>query len=169
VLYFERTGDGGFKPQSCYPELSLASVNTHDMPTVAGFWLGRDIELRRSLGLVDDDGSTAGVAQRDSEKHKLIDRLRESAALPLHEHPPLDASGIPEVRRAVHQFLCDSPAALFAYSLDDLGDEVEPVNVPGVGTDKYPVWSRKMHKSIPEIAAGATDVITACANRIRPD
>jgi 4-alpha-glucanotransferase len=169
VLYFERTGDSGFKPQSCYPPLSLASVNTHDMPTIAGFWVGRDIELRRSLGLVDDTGSAAGATERDHEKHKLLDRLRESAALPLNAHPPLDAAGVPEVKRAVHQFLCESPATLFAYSLDDLGDEVEPINVPGVGSDKYPVWSRKMHKSIPEIAAGSTDAITACANRIRPD
>ena len=167
VLYFEREDGGGFKPQSAYPELALASVNTHDMPTIGGFWLGRDIELRRSLGLVDDQGSADGAAQRDHEKRKLLDRLREDAALGLHEHPSLDAAGVPEVKRGAHKFLCDSQSALLALSLDDLGDEIEPINVPGVGTDKYPSWSRKMHRTIAEIAATAGDELTRCDARIR--
>jgi 4-alpha-glucanotransferase len=168
VLYFEREGDGGFKPQSSYPELSLASANTHDMPTIAGFWSGRDIELRQSLGLVDEKRSADVAAHRDHEKRKLLDRLRDDAALPLHEHPPLDAAGIPRVKRGVHDFLCASRVALLALSLDDLGDETEPINVPGVGTDKYPCWSRKMHKTIPEIAAAADDEFARCADRTRP-
>jgi len=168
VLYFEREGDGGFKPQSSYPELSLASANTHDMPTIAGFWSGRDIELRKTLGLVDEKASSDVAAHRDHEKRKLLDRLREDAALPLHEHPPLDATGIPRVKRGVHDFLCASRTALLALSLDDLGEETEPINVPGVGTDKYPCWSRKMHKTIPEIAAAADDEFARCADRTRP-
>ena len=169
VLYFEREGEGGFKPQSAYPELALASVNTHDMPTIAGFWSGRDIELRKSLGLVDEAGSANGAGQRENEKKKLLDRLREDGAMPLHEHPPLDVSGVPLVKRRVHEFLCASPVALFALSLDDLGDETEPINVPGVGTDRYPCWSRKMHKTIPEIATTAGEEITRCADRTRHD
>jgi 4-alpha-glucanotransferase len=141
-------------------------VNTHDMPTVAGFWSGRDLELRRSLGLIDEKGTNEGAAHREHEKRKLLDRLREDAALPLHEHPPLDNGGVAAVKRGVHEFLCASPVALFAYSLDDLGDEVEPINVPGVGPDKYPVWSRKMHKTIPEIAATADD-LSRCSARTR--
>ena len=167
VLYFEREDGGGFKPQSSYPELALASVNTHDMPTIAGFWAGHDIELRRSLGLIDEKSSADVAAHRDTEKRKLLDRLREDAALPLHEHPPLDATGVAAVKRGVHEFLCASPVSLFALSLDDLGDELEPVNVPGVGTDRYPCWSRKMHKTIPEIAAAAGDAITRCDDRVR--
>lgn len=168
VLYFEREAGGGFKSQSAYPELSLASVNTHDMPTIRGFWSGRDIELRKSLGLIDEKGSGAGATQREVEKKLLLDRMREDGALPLHDHPPLDGAGVPAVKRALHEFLCASPAALVALSLDDLGDEVEPINVPGVGTDEYPCWSRKMHKTIPEIAAAATEEIAGCANRVRP-
>jgi 4-alpha-glucanotransferase len=168
VLYFEREHGGGFRSQASYPASSLASANTHDMPTIAGFWSGRDIELRKSLGLVDDQGSEDGAARRTDEKRLLLDRLREDGALPIHEHPPLDAAGVGAVKRAVHRMLCASPAALVAYSLDDLGDEVEPINVPGVGTDKYPCWSRKMSRTIPEIAASATVDLAACASRVRP-
>ena len=96
------------------------------------------------------------------------DRLREDAALPLHEHPPLEASGVPIVKEGLHRFLCSSQSALVAFALDDLGDEVEPINVPGVGVDKYPCWSRKMHRTIPEIAATAGDEFSRCDGRIRP-
>ena len=167
VLYFEREDDGGFRTQSSYPELALASVNTHDMPTIAGFWAGRDIDLRKTLGLVDEKGSADGSAHRDQEKRKLLDRLREDAALPLHEHPALDATGVATVKRGLHEFLCSSPAVLFALSLDDLGDELEPINVPGVSTDRYPCWSRKMHKTIAEIAATAGEELSRCDARIR--
>ena len=167
VVYFEREGDGGFKPQSAYPDLSLASVNTHDMPTIGGFWAGRDIELRQSLGLIDERASADVANHRNTEKRKLLDRLREDAALPLHEHPALDASGVPRVRQGLHEWLCATPASLVALSLDDLGDEVEPINVPGVGVDKYPCWGRKMHRTIPEIAAATGEAITRCDDRIR--
>jgi 4-alpha-glucanotransferase len=169
VLYFERENDGGFKPQSSYPELSLASVNTHDMPTVAGFWTARDVELRQSLGLVDEKGTADGVNHREHEKKKLVDRLRQDAALPLHEHPSLDVTGVPAVKRGVHSFLCASNVALLALALDDLGEETEPINVPGVGTDKYPCWSRKMHRTLPEIATIADQEFSRCTARIHRD
>src|SRR3954466_7642226 len=51
VLYFERDASA-FRPASSYPALSLATANTHDLPTLAGFWAGRDIELRRDMGLI---------------------------------------------------------------------------------------------------------------------
>jgi 4-alpha-glucanotransferase len=167
VLYFEREDGGGFKPQSAYPEMALASVNTHDMPTIAGFWAGRDIELRRSLGLVAESDCAGAAAQRDHEKRKLLDRLREDAALPLHEHPSLDGAGVATVKKGLHDFLCSSGSALVALSLDDLGDELEPINVPGVAMDQYPCWSRKMHRTIPEIAATAGEAFSRCDDRIR--
>ena len=68
---FEREDGGGFKPQSSYPELALASVNTHDMPTIAGFWAGRYIELRRTLGLIDEIAITG-----DLENYHLLHAAR---------------------------------------------------------------------------------------------
>ena len=133
VLYFEREADGKFRRQSSYPKLSLASVNTHDLPTIAGFWTGRDVELRTTLGLIDSARAGAAAAEREVEKQALVDRLREDGALPLREVVAMDASGVPAVKRAVHDFLCAAPPSLVGLSLDDLGGETEPVNVPGVG------------------------------------
>lgn len=167
VLYFEREGAGKFKPQSSYPKLSLASANTHDMPTIAGFWSGRDVELRAQLGLIESDRASAVTAERDIERKALIDRLREDGALPLRESVATDATGVPAIKRAVHEFLCASPAVVVALSLDDLGGETEPVNVPGVGTDRFPCWSRKMRRTIPEIAATSGEDLGGCTSRAR--
>ena len=49
-----------------YPELSMASVTTHDLPTIAGLWSGADEAAQRSIGLTVGD-----------EMHQLRDRLRE--------------------------------------------------------------------------------------------
>lgn len=168
VLYFERENGGKFRPQSAYKALSLATANTHDLSTIAGFWAGRDLELRKSLGLVDEANSSAGASERESEKLALLDRLREAGALPLHEQVSVTSAGVPAVKRAVNAFLCESPAALVAISLDDLGGETEPVNVPGVGPDKYPCWGRKMRRTIEEIAATTGEELTGCASRARP-
>jgi 4-alpha-glucanotransferase len=167
VLYFERDAAGTFRPQSSYPKLSLATVNTHDMPTIAGFWTGRDVELRETLGLIDTARAGDAAAERETEKQALVDRLREDGALPLREIIDSDARGVPAVKRAVHAFLCESPASLVGLSLDDLGGETEPVNVPGVGIDRYPCWSRKMRRTIPEIAATSAEDLTGCTSRAR--
>jgi 4-alpha-glucanotransferase len=37
------------------PAESVAALNTHDMPTWAGFWRGTDVPLREELGLIDRD------------------------------------------------------------------------------------------------------------------
>ena len=167
VLYFEREDGGKFRPQSSYPELSLASANTHDMPPIAGFWTGRDVELRAALGLIDSTRSGDAITERAVEKQALVDRLREDGALPLREVVAMDANGAPAVNRAVLAFLCAAPPSLVGLSLDDLGGETEPVNVPGVGIDRFPCWSRKMRRTIPEIAATSTEDLAGCMSRAR--
>ena len=150
VLYFERTRGGRFKPARKYPSLALATANTHDTATLAAFWDERDIDIRSAVGLLPDEQSVERARrERDAERTALLERLAREMILPR-------ASGLRslvELRAAVHAFLCRTPAQLVGLSLDDLAGEIDPVNVPGVGPDKYPSWTRKMRDPLEVIVS----------------
>jgi len=146
VLYFERD-ERGFKPASRYPALALATVNTHDLPPLAGFWKERDVELRAQFGLL---GSPAEV--RRSRHERATDKASLLRLLDLSPPRHYEESHFPRrLTAAAHDFLCASPASLVGASLDDLMGEVDPVNVPGVGADQYPSWRRKTRMTLEEI------------------
>jgi 4-alpha-glucanotransferase len=157
VLLFERDRRTGFKPAQKYPELALATANTHDMPPLAGYWSERDIDLRRQLGLLTSDDAVD--AARRERQHDLAALLRRLASDKILLRPRLPRNGA-ELRGAVHDFLCRTPSRLVGLALDDLAGESDPVNVPGVGPDRYGSWTRKMHMSLEEIRTSA-EVLTA--------
>jgi len=147
VLYFERTKNGGFKPAKSYAPLALATANTHDMPTIAGWWEGRDIKLRNDAGQLGKPGkgdSDPAVikarSERDVEKTALLRRLAAEGLLPTAKEPDSNT----ELRAAIHTFLCRSPAALVGMSIDDIVGERNPVNMPGVAPDAFPSWTRRL-------------------------
>jgi 4-alpha-glucanotransferase len=157
VLLFERDRRTGFKPAQKYPELALATANTHDMPPLVGYWSERDIDMRHRLGLLSDDEAAASARrERQADLSAMLRRLTSDKILPRLQLP---RSGV-ELRAAVHDFLCSTPSRLVGFALDDLTGESDPVNVPGVGPDRYASWSRKMHMSLEEIRASA-DVLRA--------
>jgi len=147
VLYFERDRRGGFKAAKTYPELALATANTHDMATLAGFWQGRDIDVRAEVGLIGKDSIEQARDERDEQRTALLRRLKQEKVLPSAQMPK--SAG--ELRAAVHAFLCRTPSRLVGLALDDLAGEVDQVNVPGVSPDKFPCWTRKMRETLETI------------------
>lgn len=152
VLYFERDDDGHFHPSSEYEPDSLTTANTHDMPTLAGYWQGRDITIHREVGMVESDAEMQRLqAERAKERRELVARLaaeglvREPAQEPAQE---LDASAM---RAAVSAFLNRTPASLVGVSLDDIVGEVEPVNLPGVAPERFASWTRKSAVAIEDL------------------
>jgi 4-alpha-glucanotransferase len=149
VFYFERFGER-YRPASEYEPASLATANTHDLPPIAGFWSGRDIQLRRQVGAIPSDEAAEGQGQeRERSKRAMLERLAADGVLPSPDEPADPA----ELRGAIHRFLCATPAALVGLNLDDLVGETEPVNLPGVSPDRYPSWTRKLEIPVERLDA----------------
>jgi len=50
VLWFERDNRGGFISPGRWRRDAAAMTTTHDLPTIAGWWSGRDIDWQERLG-----------------------------------------------------------------------------------------------------------------------
>jgi 4-alpha-glucanotransferase len=162
LLYFEKDGNGRFRRNVDYPRQTLVSSTTHDLPTLAGFWVHEDIEQRRRAGVLDEAGYRAQLAARAAEKQKMLDALLAAGLLP--PGFPRSASDVPELTGELHNavigFLASTPAMLLLVNQEDLTKEIAQQNLPGT-TWQYPNWSRKMHFRIDELysAKQATDFV----------
>jgi 4-alpha-glucanotransferase len=153
LLYFEQDRDGRFRPPQDYPRDALVSATTHDLPTLAGFWLGRDIDARRDAGLLPDESAYQSMrADRAREKQKLLDLLWELKLLP--DWFPRDATQVPELVGELHNaivgFLASTPSKLMVLNQEDLLKQAEQQNLPG-STAEYPNWRRKMKCTVEEL------------------
>jgi 4-alpha-glucanotransferase len=151
LLYFEQEG-GRFRRPNEYPRQALVSVTTHDLATLAGFWLGRDIEARHSAGLLPEDAYRRMLEDRAGEKQRILDVLHELRLLP--DWAPRNAGDLPELTGEVHNaivgFLCSTPSQLMVLNQEDLLKETEQMNLPGT-TEQYPNWRRKMRCTVEEL------------------
>lgn len=150
VLYFTRRQDGTFPAASELPRRALLLATTHDLPSLAAWWSGDDLALRRALGLLADGAALRRArAARDDERRALLARLAAEGLLAAADEPP----SFDDVAGAVHAFLARSPAPLVGVWLEDLLGESEPVNVPGAGAAQYPVWRRRLRRSLESLTA----------------
>ncbi|MDQ6618140.1 MAG: malto-oligosyltrehalose synthase [Pseudomonadota bacterium] len=145
LLWFERQDDA-FAPPGQYPAQALVAVTTHDLPTLAGWWLGRDIEARETRGLFADPGAASREhEQRARDRMALLEALTR-AGIPTPEwHPgaPVPEHAEPELARRIQEFLGSSPAQVMIVQLEDVVGVEEQVNLPGT-TDSHPNWQMKL-------------------------
>lgn len=137
LLWFEDE-----KPES-YPEIALAAVTNHDLPTIAGLWGGSDVEAQKAIGLEVNEASTEAQ----------LERLRDW--LELEPGAELD-----EVVLAVYRLLADAPSAVIMATLEDaLGVEERP-NVPGT-LEERPNWSIPLPLTLEELKNDARVIAVA--------
>ena len=153
LLYFEKDEHGRFRSCRDYPEHALVSVTTHDLPTLAGFWVSEDIEARRKAGTLGDESAyRQWLEARAQEKQHLLDRLFELNLIP--GNYPRVASLIPELTGELHNaivgFLASTPSQLLVINQEDLTKEVAQQNLPST-TWQYPNWSRKMGFTVTQL------------------
>ena len=150
VLLFEKRPDGSFMAPGEYPRRAIATVTTHDLPTLRGYWSGGDIDLRQRLSLYPDEETRQHVAdERVRDRHALL------AALEANGLQPAGASAAPDgytdaLSHAIHVYLARTAAALVVLQAEDIIGMPDPVNVPGTN-EEHANWQRKMACRIDEI------------------
>jgi 4-alpha-glucanotransferase len=130
-------------PPETFPAQALAAATTHDLPTIAGAWTGRDADELVSLGREVDAGAVRALRSRLVE---LGGNGRADAA---------------EVRDAVHRRLAHAPSVLVSATLEDaLGVEQRP-NLPGTTDERPENWSLALPLPLDEAldAPGARAVV----------
>jgi 4-alpha-glucanotransferase len=108
LLWFESD------PPARYPELALAAVTTHDLPTVAGLWSGADLKAQRELGLEPNEEGTLKIAEGLSAMTGITDET------------PLE-----EVITRTYELLAQAPSAIVTATLEDALAVKERPNIPG--------------------------------------
>jgi 4-alpha-glucanotransferase len=123
------------------PQGSVASLNTHDMPSFAAYWQGLDIEDRRELGLLNSRGAEIERKSRRTLERALKRFLKRQRWL---DSPSPRPQGF---LRGCLAFLSASPAEVVLINVEDLWLETHPQNVPGTH-DERPNWRRKAGHSL---------------------
>ena len=146
VFYFERSSSGDFKSPSEYDAQSIAVATTHDLPTLAGWWAGRDLQLRDTLDLFPNaQARDQQFAARAQDRARLLHALADAKLLPegVGTDPVHVPAMTPDLAQAIHVYLAQTPARLAVIQLEDIVGALEQTNLPGTTTG-HPNWRRKL-------------------------
>lgn len=151
VAFFERNwkNDKSFTAAENYTALSLASITTHDLPTLLGWIKGRDIDWRQRI----EEISSQQAMEQQKDRKEDIRQFKK--ALSLHgiksQKVALPLKSNQQVVLAAYRFLADTSSALVAVQVEDVLQLVEQPNLPGT-IDSHPNWRRRLEKTTKEIA-----------------
>ncbi|MEU6151896.1 4-alpha-glucanotransferase [Actinosynnema sp. NPDC047251] len=129
VLWFQRDYDRPghpLIPPGEWTTSAMASISTHDLPTVAGFLDAEHVRLRADLGQFagDPDGEFRSAERERAELVALLEQEGVAAD---------------DLVTAFHALLAKSPSLLCLTSPQDALGETRQPNLPGT-VDEYPNW-----------------------------
>ncbi|BAV74974.1 4-alpha-glucanotransferase [Pseudomonas chlororaphis subsp. aurantiaca] len=142
VLLFEQEHGTHFRPILDWPDNALATTSTHDLPTLNGWWQGRDIDWSARLGLVDASGETHWREHRQREREGLRHALSRDPQN-FREAPHIATHEADQVLDASVRFLGHTRAPLVLLPLEDALGIDEQANLPGT-LDSHPNWRRRL-------------------------
>jgi 4-alpha-glucanotransferase len=145
VLWFERAADDGFIGAADYDAQAAAMTGTHDTPTVAGWWSGRDLQWAQRLGRLPEDTTMDEAEARRAWDRGLLwaSLTRDAAPRPAPDDPA------PVVEAALRH-IGSTPCGLAIAPLEDLLAEPEQPNLPGTITE-HPNWRRRLNAPLSEL------------------
>ncbi|QJQ95827.1 MULTISPECIES: 4-alpha-glucanotransferase [Halomonadaceae] len=151
VLWFEQDEQGDFLAADDWTGEAMATTSTHDLPTVAGWWAGRDIEWRSRLKLLDEQQTAATEQQARREARA---KLAATVGLAGHGKGPvtLEAADYPvsRVLDACARHIGATAAPLVLLPVEDALGLEEQANLPGT-LDEHPNWRRRWNSEASEL------------------
>jgi 4-alpha-glucanotransferase len=133
MLWFAEGPDGAPLPPGDWRRGCMATVGTHDVPTVAGFWTGDQVTVRAGLGLLTRP-------EQDERDRAASSVAAWSAALTAAGLAgPGGPRDVEEFTVALYGYLALTPALLVGVSLADAVGDPRSQNIPGT-VDEYPNW-----------------------------
>ena len=139
VLWFEQESDGRFIAPSQWRREAVAMTTTHDLPTLAGWWKGRDIEWRTKAGIPTQTGDHAAEQQQRTRlKEKLWSALMATDCV-----GPDQPGRAESVIDGAICYVGKTPCRLAIISAEDICGVEEQPNLPGT-IDEHPNWRRRL-------------------------
>ncbi|NMP29999.1 4-alpha-glucanotransferase [Thalassotalea sp. M1531] len=170
VLYFETWESGLFMRPETYPELSMVTVSTHDLPTLTGWWTGRDLEWRQNLNLYPNEAMGSSDREgRISDRANLLAALEDMQVMDMSNAPQqAPAEMNRELTLAVQKFLAHAPSRIQLIPMEDALEIREQVNIPGT-IDEHPNWRQKLPVTIEAFAKTESVVeLSQALQHVRP-
>lgn len=168
VLYFERNEKGAYISPSKYIRQSLATASTHDLPTLAGYFLSNDIKVRSELGHYSDEHSECvEQQQRRASIVQLLSCVKEvmsartenresiercDALLEQLEKGDISPGDTECFVHLIHYLISTAGSQLIMLQLDDLLLQKDMVNMPGT-VHSYPNWKGRLQHNLDELSA----------------
>ncbi|MBA6251904.1 MULTISPECIES: 4-alpha-glucanotransferase [unclassified Colwellia] len=151
VLFFERWESGLFKRPELYPAQSMVTVSTHDLPTLTGWWTGRDLHWRQALNLYPSDEMGQQERQaRIQDRSLLVAALADLDVIDVTKAPQQSPAIInTELSIAVQKYMAKAHSHIQLIPLEDTLEIVEQVNIPGT-IDEHPNWRQKLPVTMTE-------------------
>jgi 4-alpha-glucanotransferase len=162
VYYFERDRDGAFQRPERFAPQALITATTHDLPTLAGYWRGRDLDWRDKLNFYrTPEERPQARTDRDHDKRRIVRSLADLGLLP----PGVTAASdmTPQLVAAIYAALARSPSMLLMVQAEDLIGDVEQANLPGT-FNEHPNWRRRLSVPVEQLA-DRMEAIAVAVNR----
>jgi 4-alpha-glucanotransferase len=141
VLWFERDAQASFLPTRGWGNSAVAMTSTHDLPTVAGWWKGSDIDVRHEHGRLGEGVDPETIREeRDKDRPKLWSAFVQDH---VSEGPVPSPDDTDRVVDAAVKFVAKTEVPLSLIPLEDFLGQVEQPNLPGTIND-HPNWRRRL-------------------------
>lgn len=147
IFFMETESKDELTPLDQHKAKALTVVTNHDIPTLPATWSEYDLTIRQELGLIADDAALESASnERKHEKWLILKSLEETGLLPdgMSVHPDESPELTQALSEAIHTYVAQCSSQLMGIQLEDFLGIKDPVNLPGVSSQDYPCWSRKL-------------------------